>query len=70
MKGLFKRGKNGWGRFTSCPGQPQLRFSLDTPDEARAIVLARDTQQPFQQGLLHHLVGEQPAVLKTAAGSL
>lgn len=42
MKGLFKRGKNWWVRFTPCPGQSQLRFSLDTPDEAKAIVLARD----------------------------
>lgn len=45
MKGLYQRGAVFWLRFTPYPGAAQLRISLDTDDEAEAIVKARKLKE-------------------------
>ncbi len=42
MKGLFRRGRTWWVRFTPAPGAAQQRFSLGTDDEVKAITAAQD----------------------------
>lgn len=42
MKGLFRRRQTWWLRFTPVPGADQIRLSLETNDEAEAIVRSRE----------------------------
>jgi integrase len=42
MKGLYKRRKAWWVRFTPMPGSSQMRLPLGTENEAEAIVKARE----------------------------
>ena len=42
MKGLFKRRRTWWVRFTPAPGLEQIRISLDTDDESEALVRANE----------------------------